>query len=377
MNKTLHEVISEILTHNGAVVEETDDGCLEFLAPQTLSDKLSLPEHGRLRFGYNDSCGDAISATYDSELFKAMAGLLKGKGEFSVASFESYQPDTEKLLKHLDETIALNNASFRLEKSEVKNISYLLCYFKYTAISDEKREGIAQVLINELNLSTVPFENGFLRLEDSGQGSTDIDRHNLKTVFRSSYSTGAGIVKERLKEFIRSLERRLNRDIRRVHEYYGALGKEAKIAIEKKAASAKDRRVEEEDIDRLLKKKINAIETERGWKVQDLITKYSLNIRIEPVSVIRIETQSPVLWINIRRRLGTRPFPVTYNPVIKKLDDLPCELCFNPTKPYFICDDKLHIICSGCFKACPHCGKRYCGICCRNGCPKCENKIAQ
>ncbi len=380
MNRTLPEVIAEILTHNGAIIEETDDGCLEFLATETLADKLNLPDHGRLRFNYNDT-GDAISATYDSELFKAMAGLLEGRGAFSVASFESSCPNTEKLLKNLNDTIALNNATFRLEKSELKAISYLLCYFKYTAISDEKREGIAPVLINELNLSVKPFENGLPELKEAGEGSTGIERHDLKTVFQSSYSAGVGMVKERLKDFIRSLERRLNRDIRRVHEYYETLKKEARVAIEKsnrpdsgKAASEEDRTIREEGIESKLEKKIDAIEAECKWKVQDLITKYSLNIQIEPVSVIRIETQSPVLWINIKRRLEARTFPVTYNPLIKQLDDLPCELCFNPKKPYFICDNKLHIICSTCFKICPDCGKQYCGACHIDGCPKCKGK---
>ena len=374
MNKTLPEVIAEILTHNGAIIEEADDGCLEFLATETLADKLHLPDHGKLRFNYNDTSGDAISATYDSELFKAMAGLLEGKGEFSVASLASSYPTTQKLLKNLNDTIALNNATFRLEKSEIKDISYLLCYFKYTAISDEKREGIAPVLINELNLSAKPFENGLPELGEAGEGSTGIERHKLKKVFQSSYSAGVGMVKERLKDFIRSLERRLNRDIRRVHEYYETLKKEARVAIEKKAASGEDRSIREEGIESNLEKKIDAIEAECKWKVQDLITKYSLTIQIEPVSVIRIETQSPVLWINIKRRLEARTFPVTYNPVIKRLDDLPCELCFNPKKPYYICDNKLHIICSACFRLCPDCGKQYCGACHIDGCPKCRGK---
>ena len=381
MNKTLPEVISAILSYNGAIVEKADDGCLEFLSPESLSDKLELPEHGRLRFSYNDLSRDAISAAYDSELFKAMAGLLKGKGEFSVASFKSSFPDTEKLLKNLHEQIALNNATFRLEGSEVESVSYLLCYFKYIAISDEKREGIIHAMINELNLSVMSLENGEVKLEDVIEELEDIDRYDLKTVLRSFYSAGVGIAKERLGDFIGSLERRLNRDVRRVHEYYETLKNEAAITIKKserlntvKNISKENRTAKSEDIE-LLKKKMNAIETECRWKVQDLITKYSLNIRIEPVSVIRIETRSPVFRINIKRRLAARSFPVTYNPVIKQLDDLPCEFCFNPKKPYYICDDKLHIICSACFKKCPDCGKQYCGVCYKNGCSKCKKPV--
>ncbi len=375
MNKTLPGVIDQILTHNGAIVEKMDDGCLEALCPDSLSTALGLGEHAVLCFAYDKAENGAIYASYDSELFKALSGLLKGKGEFSVGSFKSSLPNTEKLLKNIHESVALNNATFRMEKTEIKNISYLLCYFRYTAISDEKQEGIMQVLINELNLSTMPLENGAVELEDTVEELKDVERCDFKTVLQSSYSAGLGIARERLKGFIKSLERRLNRDVSRVHEYYETLKNEAIITIKKKAIFAEDKTIKSEDINNLLKKKMSAIETERKWKVQDLIIKYSLNIQIEPVSIIRIETRAPVFWINIKRRLAARLFPITYNPIVKQFDALPCELCFNPKKPYYICDDKLHIICSACFIICPDCGKQYCGVCYRNGCPRCKRMV--
>mgnify|MGYP001567648673 FL=1 len=374
MNKTLPDVIDQILTYNGAIVEKMNDGCLEALCPDSLSITLGLGEHAVLCFAYDKAENGAIYASYDSELFKALSGLVKGKGEFSVGSFKSSLPNTEKLLKNIHENVALNNATFRMEKTDIKNISYLLCYFRYTAISDEKQEGIMQVLINELNLSTMPLENGVVKLEDTVEELKDVERCDLKTVLQSSYSAGIGIARERLNDFIKSLERRLNRDVRRVHEYYETLKNEAIIAIKKKTILAEDKTIKSEDIDNLLKKKMSAIETERKWKVQDLIIKYSLNIQIEPVSVIRIETRSPVFWINIKRRLAARLFPITYNPIVKQLDALPCELCFNPKKPYYICDDKLHIICSTCFIVYHDCGKQYCGVCYKSGCPKCQRE---
>jgi hypothetical protein len=371
MNRTLPKVISEILTYKGAIVEEKDNGCLEVLCPDNLFDPLGLKEHAVLCFSYDQTERGAVYASYDSELFKAMAGLLKDRGRFSLVSFKPSFPNTEKLLKNLHGKIVFNNATFRPQNMEIKNISYLLCYFKYIALSDEKQEGIMQVLINELNLSASSFGNSGIELEDAVEELKDIGRYNIKTVLQSSYCAGTEITKEKLKDFIRSLERRLNRDIRRVYEYYGALKNEAVIGAKKKIVSTEDKGVREE-IAEALKRKINAIETECTWKVQDLITKYSLNIRLETVSVIRIETHAPVFWINIMRRLATRLFPVTYNPIIKQLDDLPCELCFYPRKPYYVCDDKLHIVCGNCFNACHSCGKQYCGICYKNECPMCN-----
>ena len=371
MSKALPDVIADILTYYGAVVERTDNGYLDIIAPPEVSQILNVPDYTRLSFSYDETQDNTIYASYDSEMFKAMAGLLKDKGEFSDVSFKAPLPNTEKLLKILPEKIALNNATFRSEGTEIKSLSYLLCYFKYIAISDEKQEGIVQILINELNLSTTPLEDGVVGLEHVGEELKNIERHDLRRILQSSYFAGVGIAKERLKDFIKSLERRLNRNIRRVHEYYETLKNETTIAIRKKAVSTENKTIKGENVDELLNKKINAIETECRWKIQDLITKYSLNIQIEPVSIIHIECQSPVFWINIKRKLATRLFPITYNPIIKQLDVLPCESCFNPKKPYYICDDKLHIICSTCFKICSNCGKQYCGVCYKNGCPRC------
>lgn len=371
MSKALPDVIADILTYCGAIVERTDNGCLDVIAPPEVSQILNVPDYTRLSFSYDENQDNTIYASYDSEMFKAMAGLLKDKGEFSIASFKFSLPNTEKLSKNLHEKIALNNATFRLESTEIKSHSYLLCYFKYIAISDEKQEGIVQVLINELSLSTTPLEDRVVGLEHVGEELKNIERHDLRRILQSSYFAGVAIAKEKLEDFIKSLERRLNRDIRRVYEYYETLKNETTIAIRKKAVSTENKTIKGEDVDELLNKKINAIETECRWKIQDLITKYSLNIQIEPVSIIHIECQSPVFWINIKRRLATRLFPITYNPIIKQLDVLPCESCFNPKKPYYICDDKLHIICSTCFKMCSDCGKQYCGVCYKSGCPRC------
>lgn len=433
--KRLDEVIADILTHNGAILARSEDGSLEVLAPPHVSKALKVPEYTRLRFSYAEISDGTTYASYDSEFFTSLGNLFAGRGRFSIASCESYTPNIEKLSRLISEKIAFSNATFRLGKSEVKNISYLLFYFKYVALSDEKREGILSLLINEANLSTLPFEHDATELkeiEDKPQDTVKhrkavpfarqhsktfhrqnwpkagIERHEIKKVFQSACSVSTRLVEERMADFIKSLERRLNRDIRRVYEYYDTLKKETKKVLKKKALAKAmselnllqkmeehasrhdmqaierlqqdiDSRIEKQIEDRTIKgdgidklfNKLDVIEAERKWKIQDLVAKYALNIKIEPVSTIRINTQSTVFWINIKRRLSSRQFPITFNPMTRQIDALPCESCFNPQKPYYICDDELHIICARCFKTCPDCGKKYC-IACYNICPKCR-----
>ncbi|MBI4652341.1 hypothetical protein HY745_13915, partial [Candidatus Desantisbacteria bacterium] len=191
----------------------------------------------------------------------------------------------------------------------------------------------------------------------------DIRREEVEKVINSIGIGQMEIVKEQIKDFVKSLERRQNRDIHRVYDYYHILIQESQNFLEKKCST--------EELKQKTLNKIEAIKTELKWKTNDLISKYKLNIQMEPITFIRIESKAPVLWIEIKRRKLSRLFPVTYNLITRHLDNLPCESCFNPVKPYYICDDKLHIVCSKCFKLCSKCGKNYCSVCFKSGCPKC------
>ncbi|ODS32976.1 MAG: hypothetical protein SCARUB_01915 [Candidatus Scalindua rubra] len=417
MNRTLPEVIADILTHNDGIVDHKEDGIMEALTPSDVSNALGIPEFARLRFSYDGTSDESIYASYDSDFFTSVAKLLNGKGKLSIARYESSIPNVKKLSKTISEKIKFNNATFRLEKAEPKNVSYLLCYFKYVALSDERQEGIMPILINEQNLSTSSFKHDITELNEVTEELKDIERCEIGKVFQSAYSACACMAKENLKGFINSLERRLNRDIRRVYEYYETLKDETRKAIKKKALAnvpdnlnslkegqnynsnipsvnskqaleitdqslaERDNLIEKQIQDRTTKgngidklfNKLDAIETERKWKVQDLVAKYALNVQIEPVSAIRIETQSILSWINIKRRLFSRLFPVCFNPIIRQIDALPCESCFRPQKPYYICDDKLHIICTNCFMVCNNCKKQYCKVC-YDMCPKCRKE---
>src|SRR3990170_1114357 len=377
MTKQLPEVITDILTYNGAIAEPADNGVLDIIFTTDLSETLNIPEYARLYFSHETQSDDGIYASYDSDVFSSMAKLFSVKGRFSTAKYEaSFQPKMEKLAKTISEKIKFSNATFRMEKTEQKIISYLLVYFKYTALSDEKHEGVMPVLINGLNLSVSPFENYTTELmhllqETEHVSGSETNSPEMARVFKAAYSAGTRIVEESLKDFVRSLERRLNRDTRRVYEYYETLKKETELAIWKKARThTEDKTIKDDAIERL-RTKHDAIESELDFQIQDLISRYALSIQIEPVSAILIETSVSLYLINIKRRLASRHFPVTYNPLTRHLDPLPCESCFHPQGAFYICDDRLHIVCAGCFRTCPDCSKQYCNAC-NSACPKCR-----
>lgn len=363
MSSSLGDFTARLLTESGAVLEPRGDG-LEVLLPADVAVVLEIPEHANLSFSGDSREG--ISVAYDSELLKNMARLMGDGGRFSTVSLAPPSVRLEKLEERLEKKVVFHNAVFHVERKEEKRISYLLGYSKYSALSDDRQEGILACLINELNLSAQKTTSETLDLIDicAEEPVGKAERESSERVLTAFWHAQEKIVKEELSDFLLSVERRMNRDIRRVHDYYQTLIHEHRQWQERKAAAAEEK---EKTVG-----KIEAIERELKGKIQDLIGKFSLELQIEPISFIRIETMSPTWWLSVKRRKEARPFPLTYNPILKSLDPLPCEACFYPAKGHYVCDDRLHIVCRQCFAPCLRCGKIYCGACHPKGCPRCK-----
>jgi hypothetical protein len=363
LRTSLCDFTADLLTENGAVVEPSSEG-LEVLLPAEVAAVLEIPEHVNLSF-----LGDrreGIFVSYDSEILRKMAGLLGDRGKFATVGLALPAVKLEKLEDRLGDKLVFHNAVFQVERKEEKPISYLLGYSKFSAISDDRQEGIVGCLINELNFSVQKTTAEILDFiprepeEPTGQA----EREGTEKVLKAFWQAQLSIVREALSDFLVSMERRMNRDIRRVHDYYQTLIHEHRQALAKKLPAQEHDKAQTES-------KIEAIERELKGKVQDLVGKFSIDLQLEPISFVRIETISPIFWLSVKRRKEARQFALTYNPIMKSLDPLPCEACFYPKKGYYVCDDRLHILCRECFSPCPRCDKIYCSACHPKGCPKC------
>ncbi len=367
-----------LFRYTGAVVESREEGGFEALLSEQAARILEVPEYVRLHFFSTEGRKEeeGILLSYDSELFKKMSDLLGQEGRFTVVHFPPAPLKLEKIAMRLSEKVILQNAVFDLTRKEELPGSYLLAYFKYTARSDDRQEGIFAAMINERNLSMIPGPDSLRDLFDGvaegpmeesdkkgGKDDPIVSPHVLNALF----SARKEIVINVLAEFIKSLERRLTRDIVRVQDYYQTLIEEVERIAAKKAALG------EGGSNGPAKRE--AIEMELKWKIQDLIGKYRLTLQMEPISLIRIETKMPIFWLDIKRRKARRAFPLTYNPILKAIDPLPCEGCYHPKRVSFVCDDHLHLICPACFVACRKCGKEICRACQPTGCLKCQTAM--
>jgi hypothetical protein len=381
LRAALADFTADLLAECGALVETKADA-LEVLLPPDVAHTLKIPEHANLVFSgevregmsvshASETLNEGIFVSYDSEIFKSMAALMGEQGKFATIAFPAPVLRLEKLEDRLDEKVAFDNAIFHVARKEEKRISYLLGYFRYFALSDDRQEGLFACLMNEFNLAARKVTPEILDLlVDYGEEPTGgAARESGEKILKAFSRAQAKIAKEALLEFLSSVERRMNRDIRRVHDYYQTMAYEQRRLLEKKAGAAEEK-------EKILGK-VDAIENELKRKVQDLIGKFSIDVSLEPITLIRIEATAPTFWLDVKRRKETRPFPLTFNPILKSFDPVPCEACFYPTKGRYVCDDHLHFLCRECFAPCPRCERIYCGACHPKGCPRCSFSVVK
>jgi len=181
-------------------------------------------------------------------------------------------------------------------------------------------------------------------------------------------------VRAHLKPFIQGLERRQERDLKRLRDYHSDLGAEAG-----KRLTTALRRAEPEDkkeINLQYEKKLTTIAREYQAKVRDLQHKYAMTVRIEWIQSLTLTV--PVYRFNllIKRRKGERAIFLDWNPVARKLEYQVCEASFSSGPVRMVCDKTLHLVAPAAHAKCAQCSKPFCRACHPKTCPKCHSRVS-
>ena len=181
----------------------------------------------------------------------------------------------------------LDNATFRLLDVAPAWTRYLLLDFRFTALSDEKREGMQRLAIN-LATGAMPdaiFDRVGAWLADADDNAIPEDADlppdwERARVIERVRQALPWRVEARLAPFVASLRRRLARDLDRLHAYYNDLHREASLRVAQLGASDAGRQREA--------LRIAAIAQEYGARLNDLAHKYALRVTVDWMQTLEL-----------------------------------------------------------------------------------------
>jgi hypothetical protein len=360
---------ARLLEHDGALVEPLDPEGLEAMLPAAVQHTLQAPELVRLGFGA-ELPPEAQRVSLESDWLDRFGHLLDERGRWLQRVVEVPLPVLSQPERIIEHGLVLQNAIYRLSRVAPAWTRYLMLLLRYTAISDEKRVGILTFGLNLANGSAVDplvddLLSAALSTEDTAGTNVPADVHlppDWPTPRLHSAVTRAlpARVQAHLHLFLQGMQRRLDRDLERVHAYYTGLRQEAWQRLQRQHTDSARERL-----------RLEAAEREYHAKVTDLRQKYDLRVTTDLEQALILTSPVQRLELTIKRRKGERRVTLDWSPLARRLEPPPCEWSYTAEITRVVCDDALHLVSPAGHAPCVQCGKNYCRACQPRRCPKC------
>ena len=281
--------------------------------------------------------------------------------------------NAERLVEH---TVNLQNAVYRVVAVTPAWTRYLVILFRVTAFSDERRDGVVKLGFNLANGSTLDaiidqLLSAAIEMASvkDGDGAAPA---NLPPDWTPAQlkSRAARALPERIEAhlapFLKGMQRRLDRDLRRVHDTSTTCARNLCCACGNASLSPKLKPTRE--------RPPRSITREYEAKVADLPHKYARRVDVTWSQTLEIVMPVQRVEILIRRRKGERRITLDWNPLARKLDVPPCEHSYTQSPARLVCDDRLHLTSPAAHAPCAGCDKAFCRACHPLQCPKCRRQ---
>ena len=376
----LRDFVADLLERKGAAIEALGPDGLELLAPEPVRKAMGWPELAHLGFGTERTDG-AIPIGLEGDWLDRFGALLADEGRRSEREVRppAAVPAPSDPERVLERAIDLPNAVWRFQGMSATCTRCLMLGFRYTAVSDEKREGLIWL---GFNLGTGAVVSDILaRLRPPLAQMADWQAPERAT--RSAVGSGWSAarlearlrplldrqVRDSMEPFLRAMRRRLGRDRNRVHAYHDDLRSASLKRLAALAGAQGDRAEADRRRETL---RVAAIEREYRAKLDDLRHNYALRVTVEWVQALDLYVPVQRFDVLIRRRKGERVIQLDWHPLVKTAELPPCEAGLGLHRVRVVCDDKLHLTEPAGQAPCPSCGKPFCRAC-YSACSRCQH----
>jgi len=375
----LRDFVAEVLERRGAAVEAVEPDGLEVLAPKPVRDSMGWPELALLGFGAQRPA-NAIPIGLEGDWLDRFGTLLGDHGRWSERQLtppgRAVAPgDPQRMLDH---ALDLPNAVWRFHGMTATVTRCLMLAFHYTALSDEKREGLIWL---GFNLGTGAIIDDIatrlrrLLAQETDWQAPEPDARAAAGPGWSGEVLAARLrplldlrVRQELEPFLRAMRRRLERDRNRVHGYHDDLRRSSLNRLAALAGAAGEKAESDRRRETM---RVAAIEREYGAKLDDLRRNYALRVTVEWMQALELYVPVQRFDVLIRRRKGERLIRLDWHPLVRLIEPPPCEAGLGLDRVRFVCDDKLHLTVPAGQAPCPSCGKAFCRACHPAACPRC------
>ncbi len=241
------------------------------------------------------------------------------------------------LTDKINQTFDWQNARAKCQIAEPALVEYHLWTLLGSLQSEDVWESIIRVAVNAESQAVVQLPDVLQESEVIGDSAaTDPGEP-------STYATAIVEGRRRLiaesAHFVNRIEQRLERDRKRLQDYYQALSREA--------TGSKRRTAVVPSAEEIAAKK-QAVDLELRRKLAELNEQYAMQAVLRPVVVARVRVPVLVVPVAIQRKQAIREYRLYWNSLSKKFDPLSCSRCRRTTFSARFTNEAVDLLCAAC-----------------------------
>jgi hypothetical protein len=306
---------SELIERHGGVIEQ---GATHWLAllPAKLARELELSEEIEL--------GSAQAPLlYGSPLLDCFIAFATRDAPVVYGQIQSPYLKKAGFEQLIGTDVRFSAGQVRITGRAEARTTYMVLVCHYLALSDERKEGLVQVGLQESSGALVMdlvdrWQEAHPDFFPLGKVPAHFPVHLQDTVAAGMRHAQA-LAREELVPFLSSMQRRLQRDVSNTRDYYQAL------CGEMEASAGHPNLTEEQRRERLAKLADLPREMER--KIEDLEEKYQVRVTVTGCAAYRLLVDVAQLLVELKLGKISRSLRLIWNPLTRHLDPLVCDGC--------------------------------------------------
>lgn len=393
----------------GGVVESAGHGVHEVLLPEDSAERWGVPIYQRLVFADSQQ-PDVTRLSYNHPWVEQLTAEALARPAIARLYINNLRLDKGELDGlAASQWVVVNGRVTPQKRATVARVrsTYVRFNFKAAILSDEKQERLVSVLLDAQTgyaavdaagvemRATAPSPDEVLRSlpeaplqwRQSGAVAPEASPLTL-TALQGLLARAQTAATMALHDELMALRKRVTRfrelDEARLNEYFDELRRD----LEHRLGSAPpERRASLED-------KLAAVQQERAHKLADVAGRYQVRVQLSLINLLVIQQAKLVMPITISNRATEVSAYAVWDPVLHRLEPLPCNVCGQPLARLALCHNG-HLAHEECLTPpCVDCKRLFCQLCredmgecvvchrplCRHSriaCPECKRGTCQ
>ena len=264
---------------------------------------------------------------------KALRSFVPACGSFHIADLPVKKSDYQQAV---DASFGWQNARARVVEGNPCHVSYHTLWFHVVLRSDDAWETVVRATVNSQTGLVVELGNILETIQlTEARHETVPPNLTLNPAVRWVEQESMRLADP----FLARIDQRLQRDRKRLREYYAALLRESKTPNRRTKVPSSETEIADRE---------RAVKLELQRKLSELDERFAIAGTLRPIAFADCRVPTAVIDLEVQRKAAKRIFRVYWNGLLRRLEPLVCSQCQTGAFNLWFSNDDVEPICAAC-----------------------------